>query len=388
MRADDLSRELTKALETLRWTEKHLAATNEGNAALHCNPRVFYSPLTTQVHEAVLSLERAINDLEGDTTPDIRADNSGPRIANQQVIGHAGTDIPEDTERLRVTVGRASALAERWLAAHGSSAFLVRAAGAELRDVLDEAIAESSELAAAECSAQYHGHDIPRLCIRAAQHRGDHVDERGRNWSDTVALYPVSADQLPPNQGPLTGVEVREPCPYCEDCRFIPRREMAEHVREHHPEATVTVRLDNSAATFTPRPDGGIAEDGLRRRCEELQARLDDAEEGITAAVRQRKEAEAAVTRVRAALANPRMQGPNATLVVPVSDVRSALAQVEIREGCPYCTGAPQFLLRELDTHVQEKHVRVLAVLASGGSLDEQLAEPETRCRLPHEMEG
>ncbi|WP_128803686.1 MULTISPECIES: hypothetical protein [unclassified Streptomyces] len=58
------------------------------------------------------------------------------------------------------------------------------------------------------------------------------------------------------------------------------------------------------------------------------------------------------------------------------------------RQACPYCTGAPQFLRSELGTHIQEKHGRVLAVLASGGSLDEQLAEPETRCRLPHEMEA
>lgn len=44
---------------------------------------------------------------------------------------------------------------------------------------------------AAECSAQHRNFDDGRLCIRAAQHRGDHIDERGFHWSDTVAVYPV-----------------------------------------------------------------------------------------------------------------------------------------------------------------------------------------------------
>ncbi|MET9073909.1 hypothetical protein ABZX95_17415 [Streptomyces sp. NPDC004232] len=46
---------------------------------------------------------------------------------------------------------------------------------------------------AAECSAQNHNYESgPRLCIRAAQHRGDHIDKRGFHWSDTVAVYPVA----------------------------------------------------------------------------------------------------------------------------------------------------------------------------------------------------
>jgi hypothetical protein len=49
-------------------------------------------------------------------------------------------------------------------------------------------------LAAATCSAEYHGHgEPPRLCIRAAQHTGKaHTDENGIHWSDTVAVYPVA----------------------------------------------------------------------------------------------------------------------------------------------------------------------------------------------------
>lgn len=37
------------------------------------------------------------------------------------------------------------------------------------------------------------------------------------------------------------------------------------------------------------------------------------------------REAESAIERVRGACANPLMQGPNATLVVPVADVLAAL---------------------------------------------------------------
>lgn len=44
---------------------------------------------------------------------------------------------------------------------------------------------------AAECSARHRRFDDGRLCIRAAQHHGDHVDERGFHWSDTVAVHPV-----------------------------------------------------------------------------------------------------------------------------------------------------------------------------------------------------
>lgn len=65
MERSDLLRELTKAQEALSWTEKYLTRENEANAALHLNERVFYSPLTTQVHEAAESLARVLTDLQG-----------------------------------------------------------------------------------------------------------------------------------------------------------------------------------------------------------------------------------------------------------------------------------------------------------------------------------
>ncbi|MFF4761774.1 hypothetical protein [Streptomyces sp. NPDC001292] len=115
--------------------------------------------------------------------------------------------------RAQVAAGRAYRLADRWEAAHSSTMFRVRAADAERRDLLDDSAAaagnvvrsgqkpqaadgdsvdESGLLVTTECSAQHLGHDErPRQCIRAAQHRGDHIDEHGFHWSDTLAVYPV-----------------------------------------------------------------------------------------------------------------------------------------------------------------------------------------------------
>ncbi|MFD4558991.1 hypothetical protein ACFWP5_32510 [Streptomyces sp. NPDC058469] len=46
---------------------------------------------------------------------------------------------------------------------------------------------------ATTCSAQHHGHASgARDCIRAGQHHGDHIDEQGYHWSDTVAVYPLA----------------------------------------------------------------------------------------------------------------------------------------------------------------------------------------------------
>jgi len=127
-------------------------------------------------------------------------------------------------------IGRAYMLADRWESTDGPDAHLVRAAAVELREELDAARDELDQppprdpnpdvsqdeadegpaattdppLAAAECSAQHRGFETgPRLCIRAAQHRGDHIDENGFHWSDTVAVYPAE-DAGPQQEG--TGV--------------------------------------------------------------------------------------------------------------------------------------------------------------------------------------
>lgn len=57
---EDLRRELSKIAQALDLTERHLTLTNEANAALHASDKVFYSPLTTLVHEAHESAKRLL----------------------------------------------------------------------------------------------------------------------------------------------------------------------------------------------------------------------------------------------------------------------------------------------------------------------------------------
>jgi hypothetical protein len=66
---EDLIRELRKAVDTLTWAEKYLTSENEANAALHMNTKVFYSPLTTQIHHARGSLERMVEQLSEGSMP-------------------------------------------------------------------------------------------------------------------------------------------------------------------------------------------------------------------------------------------------------------------------------------------------------------------------------
>lgn len=61
--ADHL-RHLAKAEQALNWTEKHLTLTNEANAALHLSDKVFYSPLTSAVHDALEGVRLALKGLE------------------------------------------------------------------------------------------------------------------------------------------------------------------------------------------------------------------------------------------------------------------------------------------------------------------------------------
>jgi hypothetical protein len=142
------------------------------------------------------------------------------------VHGHDGATrvvwADDTADRARRAAGRAYKLADLWQAAHGSAMFLVRIAGAELRDVLDEDQADGHVLAAAECSAQHHGFDDgPRQCIRAAQHRGDHIDEHGFHWSDTVAVYPAETrERRRPPMDPvhILGVGAPADAPHCRYC--------------------------------------------------------------------------------------------------------------------------------------------------------------------------
>jgi len=56
----DLRRELEKARHALIDTQSHLAAHAQMNAALHCAPEVFYSPLHAKVTAAIAGVEHAL----------------------------------------------------------------------------------------------------------------------------------------------------------------------------------------------------------------------------------------------------------------------------------------------------------------------------------------
>ncbi len=61
----DLIRHLEKCEHALEWTENYLARTNEANAALHLADRVFFSPLTSEVHGALEGIRIALADIRG-----------------------------------------------------------------------------------------------------------------------------------------------------------------------------------------------------------------------------------------------------------------------------------------------------------------------------------
>lgn len=54
---NDILRELEKLEDTLGYAELYFQYTSEANAALHCNPKVFYSPLSGQVSAGLKSIE-------------------------------------------------------------------------------------------------------------------------------------------------------------------------------------------------------------------------------------------------------------------------------------------------------------------------------------------
>lgn len=102
-----------------------------------------------------------------------------------------------DRAALRDRIADALAEADGWVFApgfkEGSPTYqgFLRQADAVLA-VLPEP-APTTDAEAVECSAQNRNYESgPRLCIRAAQHRGDHIDKRGFHWPDTTAVYPVS----------------------------------------------------------------------------------------------------------------------------------------------------------------------------------------------------
>ncbi|MFJ4365104.1 hypothetical protein ACIP4S_13230 [Streptomyces chartreusis] len=289
--------------------------------------------------------------------------------------------LQDQRDRHLRAIGRTYRLAYTWQGAYGSANILVRAAGAELRDALDESGAAPAEVvhsvsneqvgglsgvdypAAAECSAMTFLKAKVPLCIRAVRHRGDHIDEHGFHWSDTVAVYPVNDSQTPPNQGPLTGIEVRDPCPYCEGCPLIPRHLMDDHIREQHPDVTVASHANGSRAGTggtEPAPCDAYeppADTGFCARCgmfdHQHPSRLRVGAPGIPV---------------------PPVESEGAGLTPRQRAYKAVNEYVETLRRTPTTTRSAR------TAHIWLAVNRALEAVGHP-------ADPSTQCRLPHEME-
>lgn len=60
----DLIRNLEMIYEAVGWAKTHHEKSSEANAAEHCNPKVFYSPLVVKLDDAHDKLTRLLNDLQ------------------------------------------------------------------------------------------------------------------------------------------------------------------------------------------------------------------------------------------------------------------------------------------------------------------------------------
>ncbi|MFE2019860.1 hypothetical protein ACFW9O_17675 [Streptomyces sp. NPDC059499] len=66
------------------------------------------------------------------------------------------------------------------------------------------------------------------------QHHTTPVD--GCPYPRCIAARKRETERQPDFTSPLTGIEVRNPCPYCGDHQLIPRHRMAEHIARLHPD--------------------------------------------------------------------------------------------------------------------------------------------------------
>ncbi|MCQ9178577.1 hypothetical protein KMT30_05940 [Streptomyces sp. IBSBF 2953] len=294
-------------------------------------------------------------------------------------------------DRWRAVVSQAFALAYRWQDAHGTSMFLVRTAGAELQETLNESGAPTCDVFQPVMKDPASNPDVVGearpACVCGspvvwAEHSFDPgwIHEPGSDTKCAHARPRCPECQLPhaliPGRPPwcrairthLAGADhmAAAECS-ARHTRFTPMRQCiraaqhcGDHIDEHgfHWSETVAVYpvvdgqpvCGRAFASTCTNPDHACTTCGDCVRQHPGEGGCFDPDQ------------------------QPADQGP--------------LTGIEVRTACPYCTGAPMFGSSALVAHIRDKHARVQAVLARGGSLDEQLAAPETRCRLPHDMEA
>ncbi|MFF9097602.1 hypothetical protein ACF1AX_31330 [Streptomyces sp. NPDC014802] len=256
-------------------------------------------------------------------------------------------ELLEERDRAQRTAGRAYQLADCWEAAHGAARFLVRAAGAELREVLD---------------------DEPGGIRGLLEHVG--IDTLGRDI--TVAGRVVDAG----------ATDATRPVPEsaCHHSGRHPGFTCAE-VDQSQPYWNVRWAQENSTQRYgAPSEQPCTEHRGEKRRLLGCNGPDPDDDPPVQCwhtepgspcdwTICRQPERLAAGDRGT----DPADEAPN-----------QPLTGIEVREPCPYCPGAPMFPRSELPAHLDSRHARVVAVLARGGDLDEQLAP----CTLPHEMEA
>ncbi|MEU7403833.1 hypothetical protein [Streptomyces sp. NPDC044948] len=236
---------------------------------------------------------------------------SGDRDNFVNAVMETVDQLAAQRNRAQRTAGRAYQLADRWEAAHGSAHLLVRAAGVELREVLDST---GDEPGGTDPAATQATDGCTSACDGGTGIRGllEHVGigTRGRDVTvagqtvDTAAPPPDDmddvrqhylgpgaqpctkhrgraerqrwgcngpdpTDQDPPIQGPLAGIEVRDPCPHCEGGRLIPRTLLDSHIHQQHPEVRDdSVELAREALLARVGDDQAEAVDRLIRAVE------------------------------------------------------------------------------------------------------------------------
>lgn len=166
------------------------------------------------------------------------------------------TETTPADDLLRRTESYLSAL-HGSVARHDNLAANFGCAGCELRDQIAAALRAAAtvpapaptdgaaDAPAAECSAQHRQFDDGRHCIRAAQHQGDHIDERGYHWSDTVAIYPVADGTF------RTGVNVRAELRRLADAASGPGQADSETQQDETQANNDTARLGKVARWVT-----------------------------------------------------------------------------------------------------------------------------------------
>lgn len=260
-----------------------------------------------------------------------------------------------EIERLRGVAGRAYLLADRWQAAHGQSMFLVRAAGAELRDELDDERPQSSPPATqatddqpapgrptSSCSNPDHA------CGACGDCAYEHPGEGGCPETpahpahiELVIQQAITADLRTENRALRAKADRLEPA-LIEQQRLADELGMSETAREQ----LNSERIEAAQLSHTFRNRAENAEASL--------ARVRDLVGMWAPRLLPHSEAHLLLTDLRRALKGP---------------ARNVAAAVEVRDPCPYCEGCPLVPRTLMGDHVREHHpeVRTVEPDAPGG---------------------